>query len=1318
MRFRIRGLLMAAAASQLAMGLMVYLFPSSFSGPTYDNFRPYFPFLSSGLMAAGALLLLLARSSLPGWLRRAMGLVSAIPLAILASAGARMGMVSSSVAWSVLAVAVVVAPWLPVDQSGRWRLGLLTLAVTELALSGLMLLRPHAFTWLASPLPAGIVGLVGAVSLLLLPLQARGFRQALFATLGLLFPLFLSGNDLQLGHWHSLSGWIVWDLALVGVIWNNLAPGLAVAHAADEPELTPDSPSEVERMLELWSWFLVLVVLTISAIGQEEVVLDPVIIRLFAAGVSGYNAVMHLVMPHVGRSDHRVLAHLAFLSLAFGFLVSDGGHLGIILGALMVIPPFIATRVRGEVAGYGMLGGILVTLLVFDTLHGQRAGHDFAFAFGEAVIQLLVVGAAGTIGVRSAAQQHELVRELGSARTQLQRQVEQQALITRIGLAIRSSLNLHETLETTVNELGRALQVSRCYIRLSTPAGLTAILHQYISPEVEPLDEHHLPQLVLGPAVARARDVIAVDDVLKHADWRQMATLVGVRSVLAAPIQADGRFLGTIVFHQCNAPRAWTRQEIQFLEAVAGQVGVAIAHAGAHRDLEEQHRELQAVNAKLSTQAEELETQREALQAQNEELVSQGKLLAAQARQLAEALDAARTAEEAQARLIAILEATTDYVGMTDRHGRVLHLNTAARHLLGVPDHESLHLTIQQIFPPGFVNVVVRKAMREAMRRGHWSGEGMVLDKTGRELPVSLVIVAQRGQTGTTDFFATIARDISAQKASEAALRESEDRFRSAFDKAPIGMGLVDSNGHWMQVNPPLCEMLGYSEGDLLGTNALDLIHPEDVARAEAYAVQMLRGEIPSYQMEQRWFHRSGHTVWTLVSAALVRSPERGDSLVVHIQDISERKQVESQLLHLANYDPLTDLFNRRRFQEELEAHLANAIRYNTQGALLFLDLDQFKYINDSLGHQAGDQMLKSLASLLRRLLRKGDSIARLGGDEFAILLPHANASEAEAVAGKILDALRHHVEMIDGRPIGITGSLGVALFPDQGRTTEELLSFADMAMYKVKERGRNTYALYSPDESTRERLESKLTWEHRIRHALANNGFVLYQQPILNLRRGTIRRFEALLRMKNPDGTVTPPGQFLPIAERFGLIQDVDRWVVREAIHQIARQQQSMPDYCLEVNVSATSFADPELLPLIKREVEATGIDPSHLVLEITETAAGADTELGRTWVNTLRELGCRFALDDFGSGFSSFSYLKQLPVDYLKIDGGFIRNLPHSPVDQELVRAMVQVARGLGRMTIAESVEDGDTLLLLRDLGIDYAQGYHIGRPVPMTP
>jgi EAL domain-containing protein (putative c-di-GMP-specific phosphodiesterase class I) len=319
-------------------------------------------------------------------------------------------------------------------------------------------------------------------------------------------------------------------------------------------------------------------------------------------------------------------------------------------------------------------------------------------------------------------------------------------------------------------------------------------------------------------------------------------------------------------------------------------------------------------------------------------------------------------------------------------------------------------------------------------------------------------------------------------------------------------------------------------------------------------------------------------------------------------------------------------------------------------------------------------------------------------------------------VAHAILDGIRSQTFTIAGSPFGVTASIGVALFPLHASAASELLSCADLAMYEAKEQGRNRVSVFAHDLDWQARIESRIGWQHRIREALEHDRFVLHAQPILDIRTGAVSQYELLIRAAEVGGELVLPSVFLGIAERSGLIQEIDRWVVRRAINTLAEQQAAGNAVRFEVNLSAKAFADHELLPMIQRELAETAIDPSNLVLEVTETAAIANLDEARRFIETLQAMGCKFALDDFGVGFSSFAHLKYLPVDYLKIDGSFIRELSRNVVDQHLVQAIVDVARSLGKQTIAEFVNDDDTVYLLQKYGVDFAQGFHIGRPRPL--
>ncbi|MFL5866467.1 MAG: putative bifunctional diguanylate cyclase/phosphodiesterase [Thermoleophilaceae bacterium] len=450
----------------------------------------------------------------------------------------------------------------------------------------------------------------------------------------------------------------------------------------------------------------------------------------------------------------------------------------------------------------------------------------------------------------------------------------------------------------------------------------------------------------------------------------------------------------------------------------------------------------------------------------------------------------------------------------------------------------------------------------------------------------------------------------------------------------------------------------------------------------------------------------------------LVKGKASGDAIARAMRHSVERRGSEERLQHMADHDPLTGLLNRRRLEEELERHASQVRRYGREGALLVLDIDHFKHVNDALGHRAGDELISSVATVLRERLRASDILARLGGDEFALLLPKAGAREAQKVAEDLLAAVRKHSVLVDGGDRRtVTASVGVALFEDEGGAAgDDVLVRADLAMYDAKEAGRDGLA-FAADGVDARGPRRRLTWGKRIRGALSDDRFVLYAQPIMGVDNGDTTRYELLLRLDDQPDEVVLPGQFLHIAERLDLIQEIDRWVVTKALQTLAEQPAGAPRVTLEVNLSGRSVGDPVLMELIERGVEEHGVDPSRLVLEVTETAAVANFHRARTFANRLADLGCHFALDDFGAGFGSFYYLKHLPFDFLKIDGEFVRGCLDSRTDQLVIEAVVGIARGLGKETIAEFVEEPRTAAFLESQGVDYLQGYWIGRPEPAT-
>ena len=511
--------------------------------------------------------------------------------------------------------------------------------------------------------------------------------------------------------------------------------------------------------------------------------------------------------------------------------------------------------------------------------------------------------------------------------------------------------------------------------------------------------------------------------------------------------------------------------------------------------------------------------------------------------------------------------------------------------------------------------------------------------------------------------------------------------------------------------------LYGWTAEEAIG-QPIGLIEPVERAGERRQILEKVFGGESLDHLETERIRKDG----TRLVVSLTVSPVRDShgeivSAAIIARDITERTRYEQRLRHLADHDQLTGLFNRRRFDEELKRELARAGRYHSRGAVLSVDIDNFKSINDSAGHAAGDAVLSEAAGVLERRFRASDIVARIGGDEFAVLLPSVDVDEARAAAEDLLASIHGSKAVFGGKPLRITASIGVAAFESDDATAGELLTGADLAMYAAKAQGRDRVVVYTASEGRRARATLKLTWAERIREALGReHGFVLHLQPILDLATGKMSHGELLLRMRGEHGDLIPPGAFLPAAERYGLIHAVDRWVVSHAIQMLAAATDAPPP-ALGVNLSGESVVgDPQLLKLIERELWASSVDPAKLIFEITETAAIANMPEASAFADAVNELGASLALDDFGTGFGSFYYLKHLPVSYIKLDGEFIQNLPRSEIDAHMVSAIVRVAQSMGIKTVAESVTDDETIRLLREHGVDFAQGFHVGRPGPV--
>jgi diguanylate cyclase (GGDEF)-like protein len=431
---------------------------------------------------------------------------------------------------------------------------------------------------------------------------------------------------------------------------------------------------------------------------------------------------------------------------------------------------------------------------------------------------------------------------------------------------------------------------------------------------------------------------------------------------------------------------------------------------------------------------------------------------------------------------------------------------------------------------------------------------------------------------------------------------------------------------------------------------------------------------------------------------------------------LAQAEKTEAQLRYIADHDSLTGLLDRRRFRAELDQYVSFSARYGGQGAVMIIDIDGLKGINDSAGHHAGDVLIRRIAGIMRERVRTTDIVARLSGDEFAVLMPQTDTPGALQL-GEDLRAQVAEGAAGDDMP-GATISVGITMFGgDREVGAEAVLVAADQAMYRAKEEGRNQIALFQDPSEPRRQQQRRQTTTARIREALTHDRLSLHTQPIRSLASGGIERYELLLRMTGDDGELLPAASFIEAAERSGMVQELDRWVVAQALELLAERERSGDPVSLHVNLSGASVADISVLEFIERRLDEGEADPARCTFELTETAHVHDYEAASGFADRLTEFGCQVAIDDYGAGFGPFHYLKSIPFDLIKIDGSFVRDMPNSDADQLTVQAIVQIARGLGKTTIAEYVQDDTTAEMLREYGVDMAQGYHLGRPVALA-
>jgi diguanylate cyclase (GGDEF)-like protein/PAS domain S-box-containing protein len=571
--------------------------------------------------------------------------------------------------------------------------------------------------------------------------------------------------------------------------------------------------------------------------------------------------------------------------------------------------------------------------------------------------------------------------------------------------------------------------------------------------------------------------------------------------------------------------------------------------------------------------------------------------------------------------------------------------------------------------------------------------------------------IPEMADDGTVVKLAGTLMDDTERVEAERVRRAAETRFEIGFEQSAIGTAIADLDGYPIRVNPALCALLGRSEDLLVGRRWAEYTHPDEVPLRQVVLARVAAGH-DTHEDERRYVHPDGTIVWASSHVTVVRD-ESGEPQYhfTQLQDITGRKQMEQELAHQALHDSLTGLPNRALLTDRLLHVLAGSRRRGTKLGVMFLDVDRFKEVNDSLGHTAGDDLLRHTAERIAGAIRPGDTVARFGGDEFVVLCDDVSALETEKIAERVLAALSRSC-LIGDQEMTITASLGIAV-SDEEATPESLLRDSDAAMYRAKERGRGRVELF--DQVLRSKADRRLATASALRRALDREEFTVHYQPIVDLSTGALVSAEALVRWEHPDRGLVGPDDFIPLAEETGLIVPIGAWVLEKACRQLVQWQGTDPSMSVAVNLSVRQMIAPDIAALIEDVLRRTGARPEGLCLELTESVFMEDVEyFGRT-LATLKTLGVQLAIDDFGTGYSSLSYLKRFPVDAVKVDRAFVDGLGTDPHDSALVAAIVAMADALGLEVTAEGVETRDQLANLKKLQCRRAQGYYLARPMP---
>ncbi|MGZ8192893.1 MAG: EAL domain-containing protein [Methylobacter sp.] len=551
------------------------------------------------------------------------------------------------------------------------------------------------------------------------------------------------------------------------------------------------------------------------------------------------------------------------------------------------------------------------------------------------------------------------------------------------------------------------------------------------------------------------------------------------------------------------------------------------------------------------------------------------------------------------------------------------------------------------------------------------------------------------------------------------ALTRAKDRYLALYDDNPTMVFNLGDDGHIFSVNCTGAKQLNLTVEELQSCSLFDFIHSDDSLIMQDLVERCLNKPSRVHKQEFRMACQKGRLIWVRATARFSEGENQQKSLLLVCEDITEARLLNEKIAYQASHDSLTGLANRSQFDSYIKQAVALAHTDNSEHALCYLDLDQFKVINDTCGHLAGDELLRQLGELLRKHIRQNDFVARLGGDEFGVLMYNCSLNQAILACEKLRDVVKDFHFAWEDRSFTVGVSIGISAVNDSSGNAVNLLKEADAACYAAKDKGRNRVHVFRPDDEELAMRQGEMQWVEKIKQGLDKNRFCLYGQPIVPLSESSEEglHFETLVRYRDDRNHIIPPGAFLPAAERYNLASAMDRWVISNLLQWIAEKPGFLDNLSLcSINLSGLSMSDESMLAFISEQFSKWEVPTHKICFEITETAAIANLSYATKFINQLREQGCSFSLDDFGSGLSSFAYLKNLPVDFLKIDGLFVKDILDDKVDLAMVKSINEVGHVMNKKTIAEFVENEQIFNLLNVLGVDYAQGYGIGKPVPL--